>query len=628
MAEGSKTHVLRQTIILFIIGFTLLEYIAYYGILVQFIISYKAQLAPLDLSILSILPILSVSLFFLMTYLIYWLTTSILLAMPALLLSSFKTLSWLSILSLIFTFWIWTLFINIDFYTFSIYQFHLSSFLIKTFLNKEIFQFLHLSSTEKNHLSFYAICSLAFISILFICCYKNYLKIDLKYGLRTYLSFWLLLCVWYLLNLFIHMAEKNIIHISQIDHFPGIKNTVGRVIEKLSFHNMESVSEHHSIFRIHNTKPLKKPKLSPNIPIPQNPYNVLWVMVDTLRADMNQPVDMPNLDQFSKKSIRFKQQYSSGNATIAGVFGMLYGIPANYFSSTIKHHTQPFLFDVLEKANYDFQIFWSGTLKAPPFDANAFSKRKAYEIHVNNHQGAFLDDEKSTHELIKFIKQPHGKPFFAFLNMVTVHDYCSNDSNRDLNPCNRLSLNNQTHPMRIKRHYLDAVHRVDGILKSLFDTLEHQEILNHTIVIITSDHGESFNEHKNNRWGHMSSYAPEVIHVPLIIHWPSKLPKEITYPTTHYDISTTLIEYLIQRQIPSTEYSIGQSLFDVHQKLILICGNYVNMAIINDNEILELHADGAIKLMNKRLMPLPMQLTAKRDILDAMSSMSRFYLND
>ena len=46
------------------------------------------------------------------------------------------------------------------------------------------------------------------------------------------------------------------------------------------------------------------------------------------------------------------------------------------------------------------------------------------------------------------------------------------------------------------------------------------------------------------------------------------------------------------------------------------------------NEILELHADGAIKLMNKRLMPLSIQLTAKRDILDAMSSMSRFYLND
>src|SRR5438477_10168921 len=51
--------------------------------------------------------------------------------------------------------------------------------------------------------------------------------------------------------------------------------------------------------------------------------------------------------------------------------------------------------------------------------------------------------------------------------------------------------------------------------------LERRGIYRNSIVILTSDHGDSLGE--EGRWGHAYTLFPEIIRVPLIVHLPDAL---------------------------------------------------------------------------------------------------------
>jgi arylsulfatase A-like enzyme len=58
----------------------------------------------------------------------------------------------------------------------------------------------------------------------------------------------------------------------------------------------------------------------------------------------------------------------------------------------------------------------------------------------------------------------------------------------------------------------------DHAIRRLMDGLEENKILDHTIVVVTADHGESFLEHYT--WGHRHSVFGEEVDVPLIFRIP------------------------------------------------------------------------------------------------------------
>jgi phosphoglycerol transferase MdoB-like AlkP superfamily enzyme len=64
-----------------------------------------------------------------------------------------------------------------------------------------------------------------------------------------------------------------------------------------------------------------------------------------------------------------------------------------------------------------------------------------------------------------------------------------------------------------------AIRRVDGCLGSFVDFLKRTNRFDDSIIILTSDHGDSLGE--EGRWGHAYFIVPEVMRVPLIVHLPS-----------------------------------------------------------------------------------------------------------
>ncbi len=95
--------------------------------------------------------------------------------------------------------------------------------------------------------------------------------------------------------------------------------------------------------------------------------------------------------------------------------------------------------------------------------------------------------------------------------------------------------------------YDGGINYVDDQLGKIFDKLGHLGINDNTIIIVTADHGQGFNEHGDLQHG----YTPyiELVHVPLIMKGP-EIPRNRTYDNSiqHIDIVPTILEVLNIRQ--------------------------------------------------------------------------------
>jgi arylsulfatase A-like enzyme len=71
--------------------------------------------------------------------------------------------------------------------------------------------------------------------------------------------------------------------------------------------------------------------------------------------------------------------------------------------------------------------------------------------------------------------------------------------------------------------YDNAVVLLDRLLAALVRQLRERGALEHTVLVITSDHGENLGQHPRHR---TQSYYDEVLAIPLVIHAPARLRSE------------------------------------------------------------------------------------------------------
>ncbi len=69
--------------------------------------------------------------------------------------------------------------------------------------------------------------------------------------------------------------------------------------------------------------------------------------------------------------------------------------------------------------------------------------------------------------------------------------------------------------------YASRIARMDKCFGQFVRFLKEQNLFDNSIVILTSDHGDSLGE--RGRWGHAYTVVPEVVRIPLIIHLPATM---------------------------------------------------------------------------------------------------------
>ncbi|MFW5802764.1 MAG: sulfatase [Verrucomicrobiota bacterium] len=75
--------------------------------------------------------------------------------------------------------------------------------------------------------------------------------------------------------------------------------------------------------------------------------------------------------------------------------------------------------------------------------------------------------------------------------------------------------------LEYRRHFFAMVTGVDLAVGKLLDMLENKGLLNDTLIIFSSDHGDACGDH--GRTGKGDSFYDSIMHLPLVMHWPNGL---------------------------------------------------------------------------------------------------------
>lgn len=330
----------------------------------------------------------------------------------------------------------------------------------------------------------------------------------------------------------------------------------------------------------------------------QKPLNVVVIAIDTWRADMMNSMVTPHIVQFAKHAWQFTQHDSGGNCTRPGIFSLFYSLPPTYWTAAKEQHHGPLLIQQLIKAHYQLGIFASAELEYPAFDQTVF--RDVPHLQVNTPGDSSSKRDKTiTREFKNFILHRHQfQPFFSFLFYDEVHNWCGSSQpyakpfQPAIKTCDRLLLNNKTNPLPYLNRYKNAVHFVDGLVGHDLSILKRKGLLKNTVVVITADHGEEFNDEHLGYWGHASAYDLYQVKTPFIVYWPNSIPRVIPYLTSHYDLVPTLMTKVLGCRNSVSDYSVGVPLLTEGHRPFFVIGSYVDYAVVKPHRITTLFPGG------------------------------------
>jgi len=280
--------------------------------------------------------------------------------------------------------------------------------------------------------------------------------------------------------------------------------------------------------------------------------NVLLVSIDSLRADHLGTYGYardtsPTIDRLAREGVVFETAISSAPWTIPAHATMLTGLPPEVHGVvSARHRLAPdalSLAEVLQQAGYDTVAFVSGpTVMAQYGFDQGFARFDESMAEPDRHKSSKGITSPGLVALVDGYLEGwdaagRTAPFFVFLHMWDVHyDYAppapfdrmfdpdyqgdvrADDFERNprINP--KMARRDLEHVLAL---YDGEIRYTDEHLGRIVARLEGLGVLDDTIVVVTSDHGDEFFEHGMK--GHAKTLFDEVLHVPLVIRHPRSI---------------------------------------------------------------------------------------------------------
>jgi len=329
------------------------------------------------------------------------------------------------------------------------------------------------------------------------------------------------------------------------------------------------------------------------LPFNQPFHNVVLISIDTLRQDRlgcygYHRDTSPSLDRFASEGVLFHQAISQAPWTTPAHGSLLTSLypSAHRVNQGLEvfanHRAQyrglprgvPTLAGILRENGYRTVALTGGvTVSADLF----FPGFDVYQ------EGFYYLTDWHWSRLLPVLDDIESMPFFLFFHTFEVHT-----------PYNRLDMVDdllteseieglRTHmasdglTWRSQKQYLEdnglfrkdvssvlydsGIRHTDTFMGRLFQELERRELLDRTLIVITSDHGEELGENDPRLFygQHGHSVSEELIRVPLLMRLPGELQPglEIDDPVELVDVAPTILELL---RLPAPSGLQGQSL--------------------------------------------------------------------
>lgn len=360
---------------------------------------------------------------------------------------------------------------------------------------------------------------------------------------------------------------------------------------------------------------------------PENPPNIVVVVIDSWRFDELNAKVTPNIETFARRSARFADHYSGGNATRIGMFSLFYSIPGTYWHRVLAERQGPVLIEHLSRLNYDMQVFRSAPLYSPEFDRTVFSQLEGVRMRSDGKSPAEWDRDLTTDFVGYLESRPNTAPFFALLFYDAPHDFGHPDDyptnfKPAVDQVNYLQLHRDTDPLPLLNRYRNSLHYVDSLVGEAFAALESRGLLENSVVIVTGDHGQEFNDIGQNYWGHASNFTRFQTSVPLLVYAPGLAPKVYRHRTTHFDVMPSVMRDYLGCADPFSTYSVGHPLFEPGGRETIVMSEYADFAIMHGNQTAIVRKHG-MEVRDKDYLKLDIRL-APDVIASALEQNARF----
>ncbi len=317
-----------------------------------------------------------------------------------------------------------------------------------------------------------------------------------------------------------------------------------------------------------------------------SPPNVLLIIADQHTGSvMSQRgysyVSTPGIDKIADAGVTFTRAYTTYPVCKAYRKSMMTGLMPSKAPDATQH---PSIGKTLSEAGYE--TVYHGKWHVGETRIGQSTEWHGFETYDGRQR-----DTGTRERVVEFIQQKHDKPFFLVASFMNPHDACElarnmsgiEDDYKDVaidvsnvavedtpplpanfeipeNEAEGFSLRRnaargttmfEKHPTKDWsdtqwRQYLYGYDRllemVDAHIKLVIDELENQGLLENTVIIYTSDHGDGHAAHK---WNQKMTFYEEAINVPFIVSWKGKTKagylNEQTLSSTGLDIFPTIL---------------------------------------------------------------------------------------
>lgn len=331
---------------------------------------------------------------------------------------------------------------------------------------------------------------------------------------------------------------------------------------------------------------LKYPLKELNLREGLKPINMVWVVIESWRFDTMNQENTPDIWKFGEGAWVFNNHYSGGNASRFGIFSLFYGIYGTYWHQFLAERQSPVLLDVLQQMDYEFQIISSTRLTFPEFRKTAFRNIPGEAIMDQLPAKEAPDRDAMIPE--KFSEwldvRDKERPFFAFMWLDAPHSPYRYPVEYNHYPVAKGGINylkssySDKELSRFFNRYRNSVYYSDAVVGRILHAVEERGLLESTLVLITGDHGQEFNE--NGYWGHNSAFTRYQAGVPLVLYIPGKTPGVLNDLSSHMDIVPTVFQ-LMGSEIDSSYYSHGRSLLKPGGSPYTVVSSWNTFAVID-----------------------------------------------
>ncbi len=316
-----------------------------------------------------------------------------------------------------------------------------------------------------------------------------------------------------------------------------------------------------------------------------DPPNVLFILVDTLRHDHLTPYGYkrdttPEIEKLlAERGTVLEDAYSQASWTLPSVVSFMTSrYPGELLGGDPAGFGLPKGLPALASAFAKLGYRTGGFIGNPILHAGNGFARGFDTFYTPEDPGAITRHAESVNRrAVPWLRAHQGERFFGYVHYVDPHDPYDDPDVVD----NRSRLFDdpggmpgtyvqgvyvgKLHPDDLDREirhftalYDTEVHWVDRAIGALLRSLP-RDVLAHTLVVLTADHGEELHDHGG--WKHGQTVYEDQIHVPLIVRWDGRIPagKRLAGTVRLVDLLPTLVAAAGGQAAPSWQ---GRDLLD------------------------------------------------------------------